>query len=474
MTPSLRVRLTVSLVGVLVAALAALSLVMHAVMARALVHQLDGRLDNDASAVGGMAEDDRAVVDFEYAPLPDFERAEDDRPAYFQLWTDDGKTVARSPSLGTRDLLALRPPEGAGHSDLALPDGRPGRLLVVRQRLRLEPGTTAALLPGIAPPPRESPRFVTVAVARGTEELREALASVRRWLVLLAGLTIAGASAVGVASVSRGLRSTRDVAATLARMDPARLGPPLPTAHLPAELSPVVAKLNELLARVEASLARERRFTADASHELRTPLAALRTTLEVAASRERSADEYRAAIAEADAVVRQMQTLCESLLALARLDAGATVVDAEAIALRELVDSCWRSLAVRADERGLTFANELPVSATAPAGADQLRVVVSNLLSNAVSYTAPGGRIRVRAGGARVVLEVDDSGPPIPAQVLPHIFERFVRGDAARSDGDLHCGIGLALARGLCAAMNLQVTARNTDEGGVSFSVIRA
>jgi two-component system OmpR family sensor kinase len=128
----------------------------------------------------------------------------------------------------------------------------------------------------------------------------------------------------------------------------------------------------------------------------------------------------------------------------------------------------------RAEERRLTFANELPAGATATAGAEQLRVVVSNLLSNAVSYTAPGGRIRVRAGGAGVVLEVDDSGPPIPEQVLPHIFERFVRGDAARSEGGVHCGIGLALARGLCAAMNLQVTARNTDEGGVSFRVSRA
>ena len=464
MTASLRFRLTASLVAVLGTALAGLSLVLHVVMDRALQGQLDGRLDDDASAVAGMAEDEAGSAEFEYESLPDFERT--DRPAYFQAWLDDGTVLARSPSLGGRDLPRAR--AGGVRTNLTLPDGRPGRSLTLRQGLRIEsPAGVPGALPG------RSSRSVTVVVARGTEELREALATVRRWLALLASLTVLGASAAIAISVSRSLRSTKALAAGLAELDAAKLGPAFPTEGLPAELVPLVRKLNELLARVEASFARERRFTADVSHELRTPLAGLRTTLEVALSRERGAEEYRAAIAEAEAVARQMQSLCENLLILARLDAGAMVVRREEAPLRDLVESCWRPLAPRARERGLTFTNELDPSAAVTTDVAQLRIVVSNLLSNAVSYTAPGGSIAVRAGGRAVLLEVDDTGPRIPDDVLPHIFDRFVRGDPARSDG-VHCGIGLALVRGLCEAMDLAVTARNTAEGGVSFRLSQA
>jgi len=459
---SLRVRMTASLLAVLILALGTLSLVVHQVVSRALVRQLDAQLADDASAVAGMAEDEGGAVEFEYESLPDFERAQ--RPAYFQAWLDDGRVLARSPSLQGHELPRPAPSGAAlAYWSLTLPDGRPGRAVGLRQPLRIEDAG-----PGR---PRQSARYVTVAVAQGTQTLDGALASVRRWLALWVGITMVAAALAVVLSVSRGLRATRQVGARAAQIDAAKPGPwqLLPTDDLPDELAPLVDKVNELLGRIEASFARERRFTADVSHELRTPLAALRAMAEVALRRTRAPAEYAAAIAEMGDVVGQMQALCENLLALARLDAGAVPVRLEAVALRPLVDDCWRPFQPVADERRLAFLNKLDPAATVTTDREHLRIIVSNLLSNAASYTAAGGSIVVRAG-ATSLLQVDDSGPGIPADVLPHLFERFVRGDVARSAG-VHCGIGLALVRGLGQISRLAVSAENTPDGGVSFQV---
>ena len=460
MSRSLRVRMTASLLVVLILALGMLSIVVHQVVSRALVKQLDAQLADAASAVDGMAEDEGAVVVFVYESLPDFERPQ--RPAYFQAWLDDGHVLGRSPSLQGRTLPRPSPNGGAlTYAWLTLPDGRPGRAVGLRQPLRIEDAG-----PGSA---RQSARYVTVAVAQGTETLDAALDTVRRWLALWVGITMIAASLAVVLSVSRGLRATRDVAARVAQIDAAKPGPFLRTGHLPDELAPLVEKVNELLARIEASFARERRFTADVSHELRTPLAALRAMVEVALRRPRQPADYAAAIAEMGDVVGQMQSLCENLLALARLDAGAVPVRLEPVALRPLVDDCWRPFQPLATERGLTFTNALDPAAHATTDRDHLRIIVSNLLSNAASYTAGGGSVVVRAG-LTTLLQVDDSGPAIPADILPHLFDRFVRGDAVRGAG-VHCGIGLALARGLGDVLRLALSVENTGDGGVSFQV---
>lgn len=469
MRRSLRLRLTVALVGVLTVLFVCLSLVLHALFARALYRQFDGRLLGDAVAIAGMAEDESPEVEFESESLPDFEGGR--RPAYFEAWLDDGRALARSPSLGGRDLA--RPASGPApvFTDLALPDGRAGRGVELRQPLRIE----APPLPD-GRPSRVSSRFVTVVVARGTEELVETLALVRRWLVGVTLASLLAASGVALLVVSRGLRSTRALAAKISDLDASRLDSVLPSEGLPDEIAPVVAKINELLARLRESFLREKRFTADVSHELRTPLAGLRTTLEVAASRERPAPDYRAAIEQAGGVVLEMQALCENLLALARLDARLVPLRPQQVPLRALVQTCWQGFQRAAHQRRLTFENEIDADSVVEIDPDQLRIIVSNLLSNAASYTAAGGTIRVRGGLMNgqpdLLLAVLDSGPPIPDDLLPLVFDRFVRGDATRAAG-VHCGIGLALVRGVSDALGLDVVAQNTADGGVRFAVNR-
>jgi two-component system sensor histidine kinase QseC len=469
MRRSLRLRLTVAIVGVLALLFVCLSLVLHALFARALYRQFDGRLLGDAAAIAGMAEDESPAVEFEAESLPDFDGGR--RPSYFEAWLDDGRVLARSPSLGERDLARPGRPAAPVFTDLALPDGRAGRGVEFRQPLRIE----APLRPD-GSPSRLSPKFVTVVVARGTEELVETLALVRGWLFGLTLLSLLAASGVALLVVSRGLRSTRALAAKISDLDASRLDSVLPSEGLPDEIAPVVAKINELLVRLRESFLREKRFTADVSHELRTPLAGLRTTLEVAASRERAAPEYRAAIEQAGAVVLELQALCENLLALARLDARLVPLRPQEVPLRALVQACWHTFQLPAHQRNLTFENEIDAESVVEIDPEQLRIIVSNLLSNAATYTAPGGTIRVRGGLSNahpdLLLAVLDSGPPIPDDLLPLVFNRFVRGDETRATG-VHCGIGLALVRGVSDALGLDVVAQNTTDGGVSFVVSR-
>jgi two-component system sensor histidine kinase QseC len=459
---SLRFRLTAAVVIVLAAVLAAFALVVHLVLGQALARQLDLRLAGNAAAVAGMAEDDPAGPEFEYESLPEFERPE--RPGYFEAWLDDGRVLARSPSLAGRDLPRLgRSGAAPAFAALALPDGRPGRAVELRQPLRIEDGP-----PGTGP----SKRSVTVVVAQGTEEARDTLATMSGWLWVLALAAFAAAAAATLVTVARGLGPARAVAAQIERLDADGLDTPLGTAGLPEEIEPVVRKLNELLGRLSAAFARERRFTADVSHELRTPLAALRTTLEVAAAQERSAPAYRAAIRDATLLVTQTQALVSNLLMLARLDAHQVEIETREVGLRALVDDCWRVCAAEAAARELRFTNQIAAETTVGSDPDKLRIVIANLLANAAAYTAPGGSVVVRDGAGAALLEVVDSGPPIPDELYPRLFDRFSRADAARSGG-VHFGIGLALVRGVCEILGLEASAENAADGSVSFRIAR-
>jgi signal transduction histidine kinase len=448
---SLRARLATAVFAALAVVLAVFSAILYSAFGSALIDQLDDRLAGEAAALAGMVES--SPLEFEYAPIPEFDPGP--RAAYFEIWGRDGGVIARSPSLGARDLRRV-----LGFAATTLPDGRPGRAHGAVRAPR--PGDRPA--PGVPPP-------VTVVVAAGTEAIDAPLARVRSWLSGLAALAVIAATGAVLLAVARGLRPAQRLAAEIEKLDADALGRPLAARDVPAELRPVVDKLDGLLARLAGSFARERQFTADVSHELRTPLAALRTILEVTAARDRPPGEVRAAFAEAHAVVVKMQALADSLLALARVDAGRIDVRRRRVPLRPLVDDCFRPHAAEARRRGLTFANELAAAAAADTDPDKLAIVVANLIANAVAYTAEGGTITVR-DGAGALVEVVDTGPPIPAELLPRVFDRFVRGDAARTGGDHH-GLGLALVRGLCGALALDVAAENRADGSVAFRVTR-
>jgi signal transduction histidine kinase len=451
---TLRGRLTLTLGAVLAASLLAFSLMIYAAVSRTLWTQFDEHLEADAHAFAHMVEE-QATAPWELElGLPDeFERA--DAPAYFEVRMDDGTLLGASRALhGT----ALAP-----HAT-TLPDGRPGK-------------TFDALLPprpDTEHPVPPSGRRVHVVVARSTLEVENGLATLRL-LLLVAGLTtLLLAAAAGAFAVRRGLTPVTGLFRRLDALEADRLNEQLPVDSLPAELRPAVANLNALLARLNQAFGRERQFSANVSHELRTPLAGLRSVIDVALSKDRAAPQYAGALRDALEVTVQLQGLVENLLLLARVNAKQVEVSRDEVPLKPLVDECFAPFAGRATARRLTFDNRVQDGVVFASDAGKLRIVVSNLLSNAVDYTSEGGRVTVNSGlPGGPVLDVSDSGPPIPSDALESIFSPFVRLDPSRTGTQEHAGIGLSLARSLCGAMGLTVRAENLADGQVAFRVDR-
>jgi signal transduction histidine kinase len=372
--------------------------------------------------------------------------------AFAEAWAADGSVVARSPGW-TGEL-----PARTGSFALGLPDGRSGRAFGLRFVPRDE-------YPSAGTPPGE----LTLVLAEGIEDVEAAGQVVRSRFLAFGALALVIVGALTAWSLARGLRPLTELSATLARVDDRNLAVRLPDSQHPAELAAPVRVLNELLARLAESFARERQFTANVSHELRTPLAGLRTLLEVTARAPTPADH-----ATALAIVLQMCTLVESLLMLARLDAGQLELDQEPIALAKLVDDCWRPYAAQARARGLDWRPRIAAGVVVETDREKLRMVIGNLLANAAEYTEAGGWIEVTAdgdndGGAARAIHVIDSGPAIPPAQLARIFDRMWRGDAARSATGVHCGIGLSLARAIADCLGYELTAETRGDGSVCF-----
>ncbi|MCP3099875.1 ATP-binding protein [Myxococcus sp. K15C18031901] len=454
--PSLRRRLAMTHAVVLGAALCGFSLLLHAVFTRALTHQFDNTLAAEARAIASLVEQkDDGKWEVESSSL--MLLAQGDTPSLFEVRSQEGRLIARSPGLREGQLPRTPWPTEPVHLALELPDGKRGRMFAARVPAGAEEGESVDVM---------------VSVARETGTL-DAVASLLTGALAVAGATtLVLAILAGVVATRRGLRPLESLASRVEAIDGSRLDTRLPEEGVPDELRPVVSRLNGLLARLDVAFERERQFSADVSHELRTPLAGLRAILEVSGMRERSPREHAAALAEALGVVGLMQGLVERLLLLARLDSRQMSAEREAIALRRLVDASFTPLAGRAQTRGLRFENLVADSVVVHTDREKLRLILGNLLGNATDYTEPGGLIRVSSAPERgVLLEVEDSGPPIPEPALERIFERFYRADASRTGTEEHSGIGLSLVRSLCNVLGAKVRAENRPGGWVAFVV---
>ncbi|HSW21923.1 MAG TPA: ATP-binding protein [Burkholderiaceae bacterium] len=239
------------------------------------------------------------------------------------------------------------------------------------------------------------------------------------------------------------------------------------------EIGRLVDTLNEMLARLEHTFEAQRRFTADASHELRSPLSRLRTELEVTLRRPRDAAEYVDALRSGLEEVARLTRLVEELLVLARVDSGQQPRPAESVALDRLVDDAVRRLQGTARERQVQLVAEPSPAIEASIGRGAADLVLANLLDNALKFSPTGGRIAVRVAVEErdAVVSVSDEGPGIAANDLPHLFDRFFRGSAARAHGAPGVGLGLAVSRAMVEASGGRIAAANLPGGGAVFTV---
>ncbi|HZT80656.1 MAG TPA: ATP-binding protein, partial [Gemmataceae bacterium] len=252
-----------------------------------------------------------------------------------------------------------------------------------------------------------------------------------------------------------------------------RLDRRLPVANPGDELGRLADTINAMIARLERSFAEVRRFTADASHELRTPLTAIRTETEVALQRPMEAAEYQHLLGSILEECERLTHLTEQLLALSREDAGAAAAVREPVDLAALAVGVAEALRPLAEAKGLrlTAAGDGPLFVCGDPA--RLRQVLVNLLDNAIKHTPEGGSVAAewRRAGGEAVVTVRDTGVGIPAEHLPHVFERFYRVDRARSRAEGGTGLGLSIVRSIVTAHGGRVELTSAPGHGTTCTV---
>ncbi|MES2899333.1 MAG: heavy metal sensor histidine kinase [Pseudomonadota bacterium] len=306
---------------------------------------------------------------------------------------------------------------------------------------RLAPTGIAGSLPAV------------VAVGTDVGHHEHFMESFRRtlWGVVVFGAILTGL--LGWVAARRGLAPLRAMRGEVEVITARRLHARLSADSVPAELAELAETLNVMLSRLEDSFRRLSNFSSDLAHELRTPVSNLLTQTQVTLSRARDAGQYRDILASNAEEFERLSRIVADMLFLAKSENDLVVPHREPVNLRDEVGGVLEFYDALADERGIVV--ELSGEGSISGDRLMIRRAISNLVSNAVRHTAPGGRISVRirpseTGGT--VLEVENVGEGIAPEHLPKLFDRFYRVDYSRQRQSDGAGLGLAITRSILRA----------------------
>jgi two-component system, OmpR family, sensor kinase len=432
-----RIRLTLAFTAVMAVVLVAVGLFLYlrfdAELDRALDQSLRSRGD-DLAAVAGSSRLGSAD-----------ERLVETDESFAQVIGADGAVLDASPGLASGPLL----------DDSELARARRGPVFIDRTSV-----------PGFDEHVRvlARPADGRVVVAGATlEDKEESLASLLA--VLLTGgpiaLLLAALAGYGLASAAlRPVAAMRREAAEISRLESGRRLPVPPGGD---ELAQLGGTLNEMLERLERSAERERGFVASASHELRTPLALLKAELELALRAGRTVEELRAAVASAAAESDRLVQLAEDLLVLAQADEGRLPVRPERLEAAELLHSTARRFEARADDLGRRLWVDGGDGLTLFADRLRMEQALANLVDNALRHGDGTVELQAIDSDGAVRLHVRDRGPGFDAALDGQAFERFTRGDRARSRGGT--GLGLAIVEAIARSHGGRADADGRADG---------
>jgi len=464
MTLSFKARLTLGHLAAVILILAGTALAANWALSRAVLTQtIDDAILAlaEAEAAALLETANLAPRVHEMAPgtaAPSFARLD----KFVQIVRMDGEVLARSVTLGSArlptkpDLLAR------------LDQGEP--VFETVDDFGEEPVRMVSL------PVRAPGGRYAVQVAMSLDDAYAVLRSARLLFTAMALCILVGVGLIGVLLTRRALRPIDRIVSRAREIGEGSLAERLPRPGQQDEIGRLVDTLNDMLGRIEESFEIQRRFTADAAHELQSPLSRLRTEIEVTLRRHRDTAEYEDTLRSCLDKVERLSILTRELLTLARLDAEQGRAGAPgSVPLGPLLDGVVRRLAVEAERRGVTIgvhpSPALSLSIRCAEGLADL--VFANVLDNAVKFSAPGGQVVVDAAseGPEVVVAVSDAGPGIPADELPHVFERFYRGRAARAKDTRGFGLGLAISRSVVENHGGQLSVESAAGCGATFRV---
>lgn len=383
---------------------------------------------------------------------------------YYVVWARDGHELSHSTNAPEQALvLPVRGPVAAPEREALPADGRrrfPGEPEPAQLR-----GTFREVT--VVTPPGEIIRIGRSVVAE--------LLELRRTAWKLAGMG-GGVWLLGLAGgwwiATRAIRPIDRISETAARISRGDLSQRIDISGAGSELGRLAAVLNDTFARLEAAFARQQQFTSDAAHELRTPVSVILTQTQSTLSRERPPAEYRETLEACQRAAQRMRKLIESLLELARLDAGPDVDRRQPLDLAQVVEESVALVQSLAADRRVRLHVALS-PAPCHGNADHLTLVVTNLLTNAIHYNREGGEVRIITAleDRHAVVTVADTGIGIAAEHVPHIFGRFYRADAARTAAQGRTGLGLAITKSIVEVHGGTIEVTSEPGRGSSFKV---
>ncbi len=381
---------------------------------------------------------------------------------YYIMWRRDGQELVRSdnapgpiaaPTRTTRSEL-LPPSNPQPRNRANLPDPPPRTRGEFRE-------ASIITLPG---------EIVLVGRSITTEMSELRLVAAR--LAGVGGAVLLLGLAGGWWITSRAIRPIDDISATASKIASGDLSQRIKVANTDNELDRLAGVLNATFARLEAAFAQQRQFTSDAAHELRTPVAVILTQVQSTLNKDRSGSEYRETLEACQRAAQRMRRLTESLLALARLEAGPDAMKCMRFDLADTARDCVELIRPLAGERGVKIISEL-AAAECEGDAGQLAQVITNLLTNAIQYNRENGKVQVsvKSEGRMNLLTVTDTGVGIVAGDLPHLFERFFRADKSRTVSTGHSGLGLAISKAIVEAHGGTIEVATQWNQGSTFTV---
>lgn len=313
-----------------------------------------------------------------------------------------------------------------------------------------------------------------VKVGRSLHFMDSALDRLQLLLLFLSGGGLILAMGVGAALAKAALSPIDRITRTAHQISAEGLNRRLNMNGPDDEVTRLANAFDEMLDRLETAFQREQRFTADVSHELRTPLTIIKGTAEVALRGEaKDPREYRGALATIDAEVDRMTNITESLLTLARVDAGQQPLEMNPVNLGEITENVCEKFAPFAEKKGVSLKSRANPPLWVNGDEGRLKQLLDNLIANALKYTPSGGKVELslEKDGDWAKVTIADTGIGIPKDDLPHIFERFYRVGRARSRAEGGTGLGLSIAKWIVEAHGGRIDVKSKVGKGTVFTV---
>jgi heavy metal sensor kinase len=305
------------------------------------------------------------------------------------------------------------------------------------------------------------------------DPIEDELELLRRILYYTVPVALLLAGLGGWLLARKSLAPVVDMAERARRIGAENLDQRLPVANPRDELGRLASAFNELLARLNSAFEQQRQFMADASHELRTPLTVMHAAAGVTLKQpHREEGEYREAVEMLDEQARRLSRIVDDMFVIARADTGRYPLRKAALYLNDLVEEVTRAASVLAAGKDVKVEAADAPESPFHGDEDLLRRMLLNLLDNAVRHTPTGGLVSLSLSKEqdRYLLSVSDTGPGIPVEARPHVFERFYRADKARSRSeDGGAGLGLAIASWIANAHGGSLEIARSDGDGTTF-----